>query len=380
MLRQHYWSYLRTPALPVEHSPEGGAVEIAAQRAFSAHYRRRIAETQARATSRRGVRLTFRPLGKNLRLLGTAVRQHVDAGCATVIERDGPRDEIDALASRGHAWQPWLWSRTGARAIDAPLAGDAALAWRELFMPPDHASTMSESTEPATVGRSGLYAPALVEQVLKLAAATRHVCRPVDAIEADLAAHKRSLGWPEPGTPVLGMHVRRSDAASTEASGPAQSNRPSFPVTAYLDAADRLCTANGIRHIFMASESAVEIERARELRPQYTFLSLPYDRGLFPEIGTEKRFIENGVLDHPERARPLALTAVMDLRLFCDCSAFVGAFNSEFSVLAWLLATGSRGHLIPYVTLSRPRSGIAWHPHDALLNVTNNCPLELYHW
>jgi hypothetical protein len=378
LLRRHYWSYLRTPALPVEHAPARDGGETAAQRAFSSAYLQQIAEVQDGNAGRRGVRLTYRPLGKNLRLLGTAVRRHADAGHATAIERDGPRDEIEALASRGHAWQPWLWSRTGDHAADARLAGDAAAAWREMFEWPPPSTAHGSHGRAAETGGGRISGD--VARILKLAAATRFVFHPVASIEADIAARKRGIGWPAAGTPVLGMHVRRSDAASSDASGPVRSVRPSFPLSAYLDAADRLCAAYGIRHIFMASESAVEIDRARELRPQYAFLSMSYDRALFPDIASDARYIEQLALDDPGRARALALTAIMDLRMFCECDAFVGAFNSEFSVLAWLLATGSRGHLLPSVSLSRPSRGIAWHPHDALLNVANNCPLELYHW
>lgn len=381
LLAQHYWSYLRHPAVPERHVPEETAAAIAAQRGCSRGYAHRVIATQESTGCRRGVRLTFRPLGKNLRLLGTAVRRHVDAGCATVIESDGPRDEVASLCSQQRTWHPWLWSRTGDPAEDRPLEGDAAAAWSTLFKLPGHDHPAAAPVTPAAdaLQGSGGYDPALIERVLKLATATRYVFRPVDPIESGVTGMRRALGWPAPDVPVLGMHVRRGDAASTERGGPVQSTRPSFPLSAYLDAADTLCEARGIRHIFLASESATEIARAQELRPQYTFFSLPHDRSWFPDVAS-KQFIEHLALTHPERARPLAIAAIQDLRLFCDCRAFVGAFNSEFSVLAWLLAVGSQGHVIPYVSLSLAARRTAWHPHDALLNVKNNCPLELYHW
>jgi hypothetical protein len=379
LLIQHYWSYLRHPApLPV-YLPEADPARVAAQQAFSAAYRRRITSVHEQASRRRGVRLTFRPLGKNLRLLGTAVRRNVDAGYATFIEPDGPPTEVASLRSQGHAWHPWLWSRTGQAGADARFAADAARAWGEFFrMPGDHDDNRGELSQPPRAQLPALHRQ--VERVLKLAAATRYIFRPTATIEAQVAAHKHATGWPAAPVPVLGMHVRRSDAASSEPGGPSRSTRPSFALLAYLEAADQLCAAYGIRHIFLASESAVEIERARTLRPQYTFLSLPHDRAIFPDIAATKQFVEYLALASPDRARAIATSAILDLRMFCDCTAFVGAFNSEFSVLAWLLTLGSRGHVIPYVSLSEPRQGLALHPRQALLNVQNNCPLELYHW
>lgn len=377
LLLKHYWSYLRHPAVPPAHLPPA-ATPIVAQQEFCASYRGRIAAVQSRAQRPRGVRLTFRPLGKNLRLLGTALRRNVDAGHATFIEPDGPRDEIASLASIGRAWHPWLWSRTGTPDIDANI-GDAAAAWRVLFQPWPSGAARHHRDLPL-LGSVAAYDGAEVERVLKLAVATRAVFQPAEQIEAELAALKAAIGWPPPHVPVLGLHVRRSDAASAEADGPARSNRQSFPSSAYLEAVDRVCEGTGIRHVFLATESTIEIARARESRPAYVFLALPHDRTLFPDITVSRRFIEHLVMAQPERARALATSAILDLRLLSECRAFVGAFNSEFSMLAWLLAIGSHGHLIPYVSLSQPATRLAWHPHDALLNVQNNCPLELYHW
>lgn len=373
LLLKHYWSYLRHPPVAAHQLHASGRESIEQQRTFCQLYQQRIADVQRHGSRRRGVRLTFRPLGKNLRLLGTALRRNVDDGAATFIEPDGPADEVASLAESGRHWHPWLWSRTGTPAVDAQIT-DAASAWTVLFKPFDTAAADRSGVPP-----SSLKDPQL-ERLLKIAVATRAVFQPINQIETDLAALKSAVGWPAPNVPVLGLHVRRSDAASAESDGPARSNRESFGLPAYLDAVDRVCDAHGIRHVFFATESAIEIARARDLRPGYTFLTLPYDRSLFPDIGASRQFIEHLVLTHPERARALAISAILDLRLFCECSAFVGAFNSEFSMLAWLLTIGSRGHVVPYVSLSRPRRRPEFHPHDALLNVRNNCPLELYHW
>ncbi|MFA5909891.1 MAG: hypothetical protein WC815_14015 [Vicinamibacterales bacterium] len=383
LLLQHYRSHLQSGPVPAEHAPSPDPAAIAGQRQFSDHYRRRVESVQHGAASARPVRLTYRPIGKNIRLVGTAIRHHVDLGCATEIMSDGPPTEVAALASEGRTWSPWLWSRTG-NPTDAARCASAADGWREFFAQPSRTAADGWSPmapPPRWRGPGcGAFTPARLERTLKLAVATRYAFTPTADLEAQLVEWKRAAGWPAAGVPVLGMHVRRSDAASTEPDAPLRSNRRSFGMSQYLDAADTLCTAYGIRHIFLATESSVEVARAAALRPQYTFLTVAHDRALFPDITVNGQYIEERALARPEIARPLALSAIRDLQLFADCQAFVGAFNSEFSLLAWLLAVGGQGHLVPHISLSRPAAGIHLHPHDALLNLNNNCPLELYHW
>ncbi|HYB96116.1 MAG TPA: hypothetical protein VEC39_14175 [Vicinamibacterales bacterium] len=377
LLVQHYLSYARHPAVPPQHTPAPDAPFDDEVRQFASDYLAYVSSLQRTSTERRQVRLTYRPIGKNLRLLATAIRRNADAGVATDIHPDGPAVEVRALERRGHRWQPWLWSRD-------PEAGDitADQAWRVLFAGPEClAEPDTPQPLPRWIGRgSGAFPSQQLRRVITLAVATGYACQPVPLLArcADEAA--RAIGWPPRETPVLGLHVRRGDGASSDLGPPRLSNRIAFSIAQYLEAADRLCDAYGIRHIFLATESRVEIERAARLRPHYTFLTVPHDRTLFPDIAETTRYIEEIALDHPERALPLARSAIIDLQLFARCHAFVGAFNSEFSMLAWLMCVAGRRAVVPFVSLSEPDQRWRLHPYDALLNLRNNCPLELYHW
>ncbi len=388
LLFKHFWAYLRHSHIPAEYLPAGLATgesrrRAAAQTEFSAAYLKRIQAVQAASGRTRRIYLTYRPLGKNLRLLGTAIRENVDLGRRVVVAADAPPWERKALKATGRDWNPWIWARS-ADGRPSEASNDSARAWNELFQNPT-----------ATGGRVGViaaprlthlafseppFSAASMERVLKLAAATRYVFTPTEPILDRIPELKAKMGWPE--RPVLGIHVRRGDAASTdvEGSAPTRSTRTSFALESYLRTADTICERYGIRNIFLGTESRAEIDRAIRLRPGYRFLTLDYDRSVFPDISTSNQFIEDFALDHPEFARELAVSAIMDLALFCECDAFIGAFNSEFSMLAWLLTIGSRGHLIPYVSLSKPAAGKSINPFSALLNLRNNCPLDLYHW
>lgn len=383
MLLRHYWSYLRHPPTPAEFFPESlHAAGSSREREFSRAYRERIAAVQSAATQVQEVHLTFRPIGKNLRLIGTAVRLGADRGRRVSIRAGGPPDEIRMLASRGHEWTPWLWAR-GPAGTDAPM--HAARAWNQLFVWPDAGAPVPSSDGagtrplPKLVTGHGTFSRRHLEAVLKVAAATRHVCTPRPEVMARIDALKRAASWPSDGTPVLGIHVRRGDAVAADPE-PGTSTRPAFALGRYLEAADRMCSRYGIRHIFLATESREEVERATALRPQYRFLWFDYDRSILPDIRTSSRFIEDRALEHPEQAREVAITGIFDLCGLADCHAFIGTFNSEFSVLGWLLAVGTRGHLVPHLSLSQPAPSRQLHPFAALLNRQNNCPLELHHW
>jgi len=383
LLFKHYLAYFRNPDIPPEYLPEPGyAAAAAEQLAFTDAFRRKIEAVQRSTAKRQGVHLTYRPLGKNLRLLGTAIREGTDRGRRVFIEPDGPPTERRALERRGHNWSPWLWVRTG----PGEPSRDAAHAWNELFHNPPATPEATGPVDPVQVPRlsagAGPFSPSYLELVLKLAVATRYVFSPVEPLMARIERLKQEAGWPA-DRPVLGIHVRRGDAASAteeEDEAPVLSTRKSFPLGTYMKAADQICERYGVRDIFLATESRTEIERATKLRPQYRFLWIDYDRSIFPDITKSSQFIEDLALENPDRARSLAETAILDLYFFCECDAFIGAFNSEFSVLAWLLAMGSRGHAIPYISLSRAAGRRSLNPFNALLNLRNNCPLELYHW
>jgi hypothetical protein len=388
LLFKHYWSYIRYPPIPTKHIPEPRQRSAAEEEqiAFSAAFRNKIEYVQARATTSNGVYLTFRPIGKNLRLLGTALRDNVSHHRMTFIKPGGPPTEERMLSLEGHQWNPWLWSRSVDYQAKEDECRDTARAWSVFFKHPSiNPTAEGDQVRPHSPRLRLAYGPfnvSYLERVLEIAATTKYVFSPVESMLLQAEVLKQKLQWPGEDEQVLGVHVRRGDAATSDSgmNTPQKANRKSFPLSAYLDAADVICSKYQIRHIYLATESTDDIDRAKQLRPQYKFLFLEHDRSIFPNIASSNQFIEYLALEHPERIRALTMSAILDLYFFCECHAFLGTFNSEFSLLAWLLAIGTRGHVVPYVSLSKPARQRSLDPFQALLNVKNNCLLELYHW
>ena len=163
------------------------------------------------------------------------------------------------------------------------------------------------------------------------------------------ADHKVRSGW-EDDEPTIGIHIRRGDAATENLD---KQTRPSYQLEEYLAAADEMSSRYGFQTVYLSTESKPEIERARQLRPQYRIISQQYDRDFFPRIADTPVFIEDLALSDPSVVEAIVNSAVVDLWFLQHCSAFIGTFNSEFSVLAWLLCLGHHGSFVPYENLSR---------------------------
>ena len=246
-------------------------------------------------------------------------------------------------------WEPWLWSRRATEDAEAGTEGasGAAGAWAELFEPLDSPAGTLPAADP---GRPRLPSePGWARNMLGIALCTQFVFRPSARMREILDGYARSCGWNDL-EPALGIHVRRGDAASEDIS---RNTRPSYPLETYLEAADRMRALYGYRKIYLSTESEGEIERARQLRPEFEIISLVHDRGVFPKIADTSEFIEHRALRDRSIVEPIANSTIADLHFLGRCRAFVGTFNSEFSMLALMLCIGNNGALVPYINLVR---------------------------
>jgi hypothetical protein len=181
-----------------------------------------------------------------------------------------------------------------------------------------------------------------------MAVCTAYAFRLNDQMNAVMEEFKLRSGWDDT-EPKIGIHLRRGDAATGDLE---KQNRSSYSLEAYLAHADEISERYGITTIYLSTESEAEIRRAKELRPQYRVLSLDHDRNFFPNIADSTLFIEDLAWEDHSVIEPIVNSAIADLWFLQHCSAFIGTFNSEFSVLAWLLCIGHHGSLVPYVNMS----------------------------
>jgi len=336
------------PSIPDRFEPRSFPSAATRREAYHlSRYAQYLEALQASETDSAGtVQLSYSPIAKNIRRVGTALYENARRGRKTVIVA-GNKKERERLMREGRGdWEPWLWSRIPRGQLHNVGTGtdDTALGWPCYFFPliPELDGPPPAVQAPVWRGRIR------TGRILEVAACTRYAFRLNQRMQDMVESHADKLGWPVDER-VLGVHIRRGDASSEDLR---KQNRPSFSLEAYLACADRLCTAHGIRTLYLSTESELELQRAKELRPRYRILHLEHDREIFPKISETPMFIEHLALQDPSVIEPIINSAVADLYFMMKSWAFVGTFNSEFSVCAWLLSTGDHGHMIPYVNLA----------------------------
>ncbi len=346
------YNFIRKREYPQRYTPESKVVhECKEQQSnFCLDYLEKIrAVKQTSSASPLKVPLSYHPIAKNIRQLATALHYATTLNRPLVIANENPREEkLFALQGRGD-WHPWLWGRIeNARDLVKENSGregrlSTAESWNLFFNDAVPAETSEKKSRPTSKTKI----PAWQRNLLEMATCVAETFVVRDHVKHRIDEWEASMGFPA-DTAVLGIHIRRGDAASENLM---KSTRNSVALDDYLTTADQLCSTYNINTIYLSTESKEEIDQARKSRPEYHILSLPHDRSVFPVIEDESRFIEDLALDHPEVIGQIVYSALADLHFLSRCNAFIGTFNSEFSMLAWLLCLGHHKHFVPYVDM-----------------------------
>lgn len=327
--------------------------------------------------SRRDAHLTWWPIARNVRAVATHLYRNSRRGVQTVIVAGNEEEErllatpkyqqfLDPIDGR-NLWKPWLWSRIPRGQLHniGKDVDDAELAWPLYFSDLNTLSPGFVRSPPPRARPPGTSVKN--RKILGIAACSRYAFRLSPEVQAAIDVWNDEMGW-EPDRRVLGIHVRRGDAAADDLT---QTTRESFSLETYLAHADVLCDRYDIDTIYLSTESLAEVERAQALRPDYRFLYLRYDRGIFPRIGEDDRFIEFQAFRDPSIIEPIVTSALADLYFLQRADAFIGTFSSEFSMLAWLLCIGQKGYVMPYVNMS---------PQSKLHHARANLAFETLWW
>jgi hypothetical protein len=303
------------------------------------------------------VSLTYRPIAKNIRQLATALHYATSKNMRLKIV-DGNKSEEASLLAEGHGhWHPWLWGRIDRAKTNqeqGQCSGESAdsitRSWLLYFSAvPGRAlgeagDSPHRAPQPPFRGRVS----ANHRRILEMSVCCAETFCLNESVMDQIKGWKREMDWPDDKR-ILGLHIRRGDAASENLGS---TTRHSHHLEEYMDAADRMCSLYDIETLYISTESQLEIDRARQLRPSYRIFALPHDRRIFPRIDDSSKFIEHAALQNPDIIEPLVISALADLYFLQESHAFIGTFNSEFSMLAWLLCVGRHRHLVPYLDLT----------------------------
>ena len=252
------------PELPRQYLPRPRRMAglIRQQQSYSSQYRAKLEWLQCLSDAPSSpIHLTFYPIAKNLRLIGTALHDGVGAGTKVLVAPGNPR-EAALLRNLGLGqWNPWLWSRIPRGQLEnLPAAqDDSARAWPTYFVPlnaPISPPFAASSERPAWLHHCGRR----TRKILEMAACIRYAFRLNPHMQAVVADHASRIGWRH-DEPKLAIHLRRGDAASEDLR---KQTRPSWSLEDYLDEADRLCELYGLSTIYLSTEFSIRDRKSQD--------------------------------------------------------------------------------------------------------------------
>jgi len=192
------------------------------QAPWSDAFNARLESIQCSPQSRcRDVHLTFAPIGRNLRLVGTRLYQNSRRGVQSIIVPGNPEEER-VLAERGSQrwlgigrgpWKPWLWSRIPRGQLHnvGKDVDDVELGWQLYFRALNTKSL--DMPEPSAAAPPVPPPRRKTRKILALAQSHDYAFRLSPEMQQTIEAAKDEMGW-ELGRRTLGIHLRRGDAVS----------------------------------------------------------------------------------------------------------------------------------------------------------------------
>ena len=298
------------------------------------------------------VHLLFAPIGSNVLFLADQLRENTCRGRKTAIVNGAydsdltSIDRFNRLHGTQHQTLPWVLQRyDGHQHAERP--------WEIWFRSLDD----NECQTPNDRGESKRLKKELLKEksrpnraCLEWAVCVDYVTRFNDATSDWLAEAERPAN---PGS--MAVHIRRGDAC-TEALDIQDPERDNHTLNVYIEEIEKLCD-QGFTRIYTLTESQLEIDHLRErLAGRCEVLSQEMDRSQFLRIKKSsydpKNFVEYQALGDPAFAKMLMESALIDLYNAQACTAFVGTFSSQFSVMTYLKIVGYHQKLVPLVNLS----------------------------
>ncbi|CAB3227827.1 unnamed protein product [Arctia plantaginis] len=128
-------------------------------------------------------------------------------------------------------------------------------------------------------------------------------------------------------TPIVGVHIRRTDKVGTEAAFHHIQEYMAH-VKDYYDQLDMSRSTDAVRRVYLATDDANVLEDARAKYPDYTFLG---DASIAKTAATHRRYT------------PLSLTGLLvDLHMLSMCDYLVCTFSSQVGRVAYEMMQANR--------------------------------------
>ena len=160
---------------------------------------------------------------------------------------------------------------------------------------------------------------------------------------------------------ILAVQIRRGETCTKDGS---KTDRPYFSLNNYIDKIQLMLDNNNFDYIYISTDSNEEINKIKELKPDWKILYLPIDRSNFFRMDINAKPQVNGFNGiaqdledccrlNPEKIPFIVDSALADLYFISLCKGYISTINqSDFSRLGWFLQMATHNNILPYININ----------------------------
>jgi len=311
------------------------------------------------------VPLTFYPIAKNIRTPSSYMALNILNNKSSYIDnlsRNGENYFWKIEKNRGD-WYPWLWARdriteTNYKNIDG---------WKYYF------NSFTHNHEPIWNEVDGVEPPSNLKLFFIYLSCIKYTFQLNENYKLLMNKYKVEMNWPE-NTNILAVQIRRGESCSADGT---KYDRPYFSLQQYIEKIDSMLLNNNFEYIYISTDSDIEIDHIKTIRPQWKILYLPIDRSLFFRMNvnappTPSGFtgtatdLEDSCRLYPKTIPFIVDSGLSDLFFISMCQGYISTISiGEFSRCGWYLQLATQGKMLPYINMNE--ENIDMNKRDTLL-------------
>ena len=293
--------------------------------------------------------LSFYPIAKNIRFVSSYMTQNILNGMSSYIDnssRNGEKDFWEKNLKRGN-WYPWLWSRTRIEGNYKNIDG-----WSLYF---DSFTKIQNNTYINDLynldnNHDILEPPDNLKLFFTYLSCIKYTFQLNNKYSNIMKNYKKIIDFPI-NSNILAVQIRRGETCTKDG---LTTDRPYFNLNNYIDKIQLMIENNNFDYIYISTDSNEEIDKIRELKPNWKLLYLPFDRNMFIRMENNIPIdLEDSCRLNPETIPFIVDSALADLYFISLCKGYISTINqSEFSRLGWYLQISTQNNILPYINMN----------------------------
>lgn len=307
---------------------------------------------QFNSSTKSEIPLTFYPIAKNIRLTSSHMAQNILNNKNSFIDnyaRTGEPHFWENQVNRGK-WYPWLWARTRIEGDYKNIHG-----WSLYF---DSFTNNQKNT--FIDNKDILEPPNDLILFFTYLSCLKYTFQLNNKYNNIMQNYIINMNFPI-NSNILAVQIRRGETCTKDGM---KTDRPYFSINNYIDKIQLMLDNNNFEYIYISTDSNEEIEKIKELRPEWKLIYLPIERNNFFRMDENAKPQINGFNGiaqdledccrlHPDKIPFIVDSALADLYFISLCKGYISTINqSEFSRLGWFLQIATHNKMLPYINMN----------------------------